>query len=141
MTTVDKSAGSIIERALSPQPGGTDAVGAGLLRRFAEAATHFIGEVGFATMLFRCAQGIVAEFPWIPNDARVERGTRQLARIECLIEGLDPVQARCALIDLLNCFVDFLTLMIGERATVQILHNAFDRSPDAPVDARIPETT
>lgn len=138
MTTVDKSAGSIIECAFAAPPGGVTITCAGLLRRFADVASRFIGELGFATMLFRCARGIDAEFPWVPNDARVERGMRQLARIERVLEGQGPVQARRAYIDLLNCFVEFLTLVVGERATVQILHEAFDRPLDGPADAQIP---
>jgi hypothetical protein len=139
MAAVDNSAQGIIERAFSSQPDGTYVSGVRLLRLFADASLHFIGELGFATMLFRCAQVVVAEFPWIPTDARVERGMRQLSRIDSIIEGQDPVQARCARIGLLNCFVDFLTLMIGESATVLILHQAFDRPVDAPTDSRFPE--
>lgn len=132
MTTADELARGIIERAFSTQPDGTDVSGVRLLRLFADASSHFIGELGFATMLFRCAQGSVVEFPWIPTDARVERGTGQVVKMDCVIDGQDPAEARRELIHLFNCFVDFLTLMIGEGATLLIFHQAFDRLIGAP---------
>jgi hypothetical protein len=135
MATAAYSARDIIERAFSSQPDGTDASGVRLLGRFADASSHFIGELGFSTMLFRCAQSVVAEFPWIPTDTR-ERGIRQLSRIDSLIDAQGPVQARRARTSLFHCFADFLTLMIGERATLLIFQQAFDRIPGAPADAR-----
>lgn len=81
-------------------------------------------------MLFRCAQSVVAEFPWIPTDTR-ERGIRQLSKIDSLIDAQGAVQARRVRIHLFNCFAEFLTLMIGERATFLIFQQAFARIPGA----------
>lgn len=118
-----------IDRALSSRPDGSDASGR-LLGLFADASSHFIGELGFSTMLFRCAQSVVADFPWIPTDAR-ERGIRQLSKIDSLIDAQGAVQARRVRIRLFNCFAEFLTLMIGERATFLIFQQAFARVPGA----------
>lgn len=129
MATAGESTRDIIDRAFLSRPDGTDASDR-LLGLFADASSHLIGELGFSTMLFRCAQGVVAEFPWIPTDTR-EHGIRQLSKIDGLIDAQGPIQARSARIRLFNCFAEFLTLMIGERATFLIFEQAFDRIPGA----------
>lgn len=142
MATAHDSVRGIIERALASPPDGadSDASGVRLLRLFADASSHFIGEQGFSAMLFRCARSVVAEFPWIATDTR-ERRIRQRASIDNLIEAEGPVNARRARLGLLNCCADFLTLMVGDRATLLIFENAFDRIPDgpAPIDEATPE--
>ncbi len=132
MATADDSTREIIERACASPPDG-NVSGVRLLTLFADASSHFIGEQGFSTMLFRCAQSAVAESPWIPIDTRARR-IRQLASIDDFVEAEGLVQARRARISLLNCCADFLALMIGTRATLMIFAKAFDRIPDTPTD-------
>lgn len=132
MTNADDSSSGIIESALSATQNGIVAGGGSLLQLFAEASSHYIGELGFSSMLFRCAQCVAADFSWIPADARYGRGMPQLSRIESIIAKQDPVQARCSRICLLHCFVDFLTLMIGASASMLILHRACGRALAGP---------
>lgn len=127
-TTVDNSAGGIIERALSSQLDGSCVSSVQLLQLFANSSFGFIGELGFGSMLFRCTQSLAADFKWIPNDVRFDRGVRQLTRLDSIIQAQDSAEARRSRRKLLSCFVEFLTLMIGERATVLILRDAFERA-------------
>lgn len=134
MTTADDSVRDLIDSAFASRTDRGEASGARLLEWFAEASSHFIGELGFSTMLFRCAQGVLVKFPWVPADAR-ERGIRQRSKIDSLLEAQGPVQARRARIGLFNCFADFLTMMIGPCATLLIFHQAFNRLFVAPTNS------
>lgn len=124
MATQEESARDIIDQALAREPDAIVNSSIFLLELLANTLVGMIGEQGFETLLYRSAQRVNRDFPWLMFDPHSRGADPEFDLLRHCFEGQDLAQASAASTLLFHTLTGLLSTLIGTHMTLTVLRSA-----------------
>jgi hypothetical protein len=127
----------MIRQAVLGQPGAALEASIRLWQELAVHLTAIIGEAGFDSLYARSLHRASIKHPWLDHQAALPRGGA-FTRLRASLHARGMPEAGEASVDLLNVFVDTLTILIGDQVSSGLLRDAWGDHVVDGVDTETP---
>lgn len=127
MATDNESSRQIVERYFASNPDTVVDSSIVLLQLLANSLVSIIGEEGFEALLFRSAQRVSRQYPWLQFDPRARPADPEFDLLRRSFAGRAPDDIAAASMQLFTTFIDILASLIGDHLTTLILQSALGR--------------
>ena len=99
--------------------------------------TRMIGRLGVASLFERCVSVQAMKHSWLPHGNKAVLDDSLYTAVWKSLRQQPPEVALATSIDILSCFFELLSAMIGERLTMRVFLTGIPDDPDEPRDQEV----